>query len=150
MREALIGQNSCTGMHTGLETEWFITLSRLIRIENKLKERMVKNLASKLSIEQERLKVGQVKRVTSNNGNTIDSITLLLNDNVEVLFAPNGDKLDFTISNPNIDMSNLDCSIDANVLRDFLIGIKDSYNQIQKNSETEMERIIKEVVDNEI
>lgn len=96
-------------------------------------------MASKLSIEQERLKVGQVKRVTSNNGNTIDSITLLLNDNVEVLFAPNGDKLDFTISNPNIDMSNLDCSIDANVLRDFLIGIKDSYNQIQKNSESESE-----------
>ena len=31
MREALIGQNSCTGMHTGLETEWFITLSRLIK-----------------------------------------------------------------------------------------------------------------------
>ena len=30
MREALIGQNSCTGMHTGLETEWFIALSRLI------------------------------------------------------------------------------------------------------------------------
>ena len=41
MREALIGQNSCTGMHTGLETEWFITLSRPIRIENKIKERMV-------------------------------------------------------------------------------------------------------------
>ena len=31
MREALIGQNSCTGMHTGLETEWFIALSRLIK-----------------------------------------------------------------------------------------------------------------------
>ena len=25
MREALIGQNSCTGMHTGLETEWLTT-----------------------------------------------------------------------------------------------------------------------------
>ena len=112
----------------------------LNQIENNKKERKVKILASKLSIEQERLKVGQVKRVTSNNGNTIDSITLLLNDNVEVLFAPNGDKLDFTISNPNIDMSNLDCTIEANVLRDFLIGIKDSYNQIQKNSESEVNK----------
>ena len=37
-------------------------------------------------------------------------------------------------------MSNLDCSIDANVLRDFLIGIKDSYNQIQKNSESEVNK----------
>ena len=33
MREALIGQNSCTGMHTGLETEWFIALSRLLGVE---------------------------------------------------------------------------------------------------------------------
>ena len=90
-------------------------------------------MASKLSIEQERLKVGQVKRVTSNNGNTIDSITLLLNDNVEVLFAPNGDKLDFTISNPNIDMSNLDCTIDKETLRDLVISFKDAYNQIIAN-----------------
>ena len=90
-------------------------------------------MASKLSTEQERLKVGQVKRVTSNNGNTIDSITLLLNDNVEVLFAPNGDKLDFTISNPNIDMSNLDCTIDKETLRDLVISFKDAYNQIITN-----------------
>ena len=90
-------------------------------------------MASKLSIEQERLKAGQVKRVTSNNGNTIDSITLLLNDNVEVLFAPNGDKLDFTISNPNIDMSNLDCTIDKETLRDLVISFKDAYNQIIAN-----------------
>ena len=90
-------------------------------------------MASRLSIEQERLKVGQVKRVTSNNGNTIDSITLLLNDNVEVLFAPNGDKLDFTISNPNIDMSNLDCTIDKDTLRDLVISFKDAYNQIIAN-----------------
>ena len=41
-------------------------------------------MASRLSIENDRLKVGQIKRVTSNNGNKIDSITLLLNESVEV------------------------------------------------------------------
>ena len=87
-------------------------------------------MASRLSIEQDILKVGQVKRVTSNNGKTIDSITLLLNSNVEVLFAPNGNALEFTVSNPNIDMSNLDCTIDKETLRNFLIAIKDAYNQI--------------------
>lgn len=40
-------------------------------------------MASRLSIENDRLKVGQVKRVTSNNGNKIDSITLLLNESVK-------------------------------------------------------------------
>lgn len=87
-------------------------------------------MASRLSIENDRLKVGQVKRVTSNNGNKIDSITLLLNESVEVLFAPNGNTLEFTVSNPNIDMSNLDCTIDKETLRNFLIAIKDAYNQI--------------------
>ena len=87
-------------------------------------------MASRLSIENDRLKVGQVKRVTSNNGNKIDSITLLLNESVEVLFAPNGNALEFTVSNPNIDMSNLDCTIDKETLRNFLIAIKDAYNQI--------------------
>lgn len=136
MREALIGQNSCTGMHTGLETEWFITLSRLIRIKRKTKNKKRKELvwlASRLSIENDRLKVGQVKRVTSNNGNKIDSISLLLNESVEVLFAPNGNTLEFTVSNPNIDMSNLDCTIDKETLRDLVISFKDAYNQIIAN-----------------
>ena len=92
-------------------------------------------MASRLSIEQDRLEVGQVKRVTSNSGKTIDSITLLLNQNVEVLFAPKGNTLDFTISNPNIDMSNLDCTINKNTLRDFLIAIKDVYNEIAESEE---------------
>lgn len=90
-------------------------------------------MASRLSIENDRLKVGQVKRVTSNNGNKIDSITLLLNESVEVLFAPNGNTLEFTVSNSNIDMSNLDCTIDKDTLRDLVISFKDAYNQIITN-----------------
>lgn len=99
--------------------------------KNKRKE--LNELASRLIIENDRLKVGQVKRVTSNNGNKIDSITLLLNESVEVLFAPNGNTLEFTVSNPNIDMSNLDCTIDKDTLRDLVISFKDAYNQIIAN-----------------
>lgn len=93
-------------------------------------------MASRLSIEQDILKVGQVKKITSNSGKTIDSITLLLNDNVEVLFAPKGNKLDFTISNPNINMSNLDCEITAETLRDLVLAFKDTYNQILESENT--------------
>ena len=96
----------------------------------KIKRKELNELASRLSIENDRLKVGQVKRITSNNGNKIDSISLLLNESVEVLFAPNGNTLEFTVSNPNIDMSNLDCTIDKETLRNFVIAIKDVYNQI--------------------
>lgn len=94
-------------------------------------------MASKLSIEEEKLKVGQVKRIVSNGGKKIDFIELLLNDNVEVLFSPKGNVLEFTISNPNVDMSNLDCSIDRETLRDFVIAIKDAYNQIIANESEE-------------
>lgn len=94
-------------------------------------------MASKLSIEEEKLKVGQVKRIVSNGGKKIDFIELLLNDNVEVLFSPKGSVLEFTISNPNVDMSNLDCSIDKETLRDFVIAIKDAYNQIIANESEE-------------
>ena len=66
-------------------------------------------------------------------GNKIDSISLLLNESVEVLFAPNGNTLEFTVSNPNIDMSNLDCTIDKETLRDLVISFKDAYNQIIAN-----------------
>lgn len=91
-------------------------------------------MASRVSIEQEKLKVGQVKEVRSANGNKIDSITLLLSNNVEVLFVPRDDgKLDFTISDPHLDTSNLDCVIDKDVLYDFFCAIKHSYTQVLDN-----------------
>ena len=137
MREALIGQNVNAWMHTmSFTLSGSSLLSRLIRIKIKTKNKKRKELnelASRLSIENDRLKVGQVKRVTSNNGNKIDSISLLLNESVEVLFAPNGNTLEFTVSNPNIDMSNLDCTIDKETLRDLVISFKDAYNQIIAN-----------------
>ena len=82
-------------------------------------------MASRLVIEQEQLKVGQVKKVTSSNGDKIESITLLLNNNVEVLFVPKNDgTLDFTVYNPKFDTSNLDCSISEDVLRDLFLAIQ--------------------------
>ena len=91
-------------------------------------------MASRLIIEQEPLKVGQVKRVTSNNGEKIDSITLLLNNNVKILFVPRDDgTLDFSVSDPKFDTTNLDCSIDVDVLRDLFLAIKDAYRQVVSN-----------------
>lgn len=97
-------------------------------------------MASRLSIEEERLKVGQVKKIMSSNGKKIDSVTLLLNNNAEVLFVPKNDgTLDFTISDPNIDMSNLDCTISEEVLYDLVIQIKNVYNQVVSNKRKENE-----------
>ena len=106
----------------------------------KYKRKLVNRLASRLSIEEERLKVGQVRTIKSNNGKKIDSITLLLSNNVEVLFVPkNNGTLEFTISDPNIDMSNLDCTINEDVLYDLTIQIKNAYNQVVSNEREEQE-----------
>ena len=95
-------------------------------------------MASRLIIEQEPLKVGQVKRVTSNNGEKIDSITLLLNNNVKILFVPRDDgTLDFSVSDPKFDTTNLDCSIDVDTLRDLFLAIKDAYIQVVSNESEE-------------
>ena len=95
-------------------------------------------MANRLVIEQTPLKVGQVRKVTSSNVEKIDSITLQLNNNVEILFVPrdNG-TLDFTVYNPKFETSNLDCSIDKDVLRDFFISIKDVYRQVIYNESEE-------------
>ena len=103
-------------------------------VKRKYTKKVGEWMASRLSIEEERLKVGQVRIIKSDNGKKIDSITLLLNNNVEVLFVPKNDgTLDFTISDPNIDMSNLDCTISSDVLYDLLISIKNVYNQVVSN-----------------
>ena len=95
-------------------------------------------MASRLIIEQEPLKVGQVKRVTSNNGEKIDSITLLLNNNVKILFVPrDNERLDFSVSDPKFDTTNLDCSIDVDTLRDLFLAIKDAYIQVVSNESEE-------------
>ena len=95
-------------------------------------------LASRWIIGQEPLKVGQVKRVTSNNGEKIDSITLLLNNNVKILFVPRDDgTLDFSVSDPKFDTTNLDCSIDVDILRDLFLAIKDAYRQVVSNESEE-------------
>lgn len=95
-------------------------------------------MASRVSIEQEKLKVGQVREIRSLNGNKIDSITLLLSNNVEVIFVPKNDgTLDFTISDPHLDTSNLDCTIHKDILYDFFTAIKHSYTQVLDNEKEE-------------
>ncbi len=118
----------------------FLVRIQVYPLYAKYKRKLVNRLASRLSIEEERLKVGQVRTIKSNNGKKIDSITLLLSNNVEVLFVPkNNGTLEFTISDPNIDMSNLDCTINEDVLYDLTIQIKNAYNQVVSNEREEQE-----------
>ena len=124
-------------MHTGLETEWFIALSRLIRIENKQKERMVNNLAKKLDILDEQLNVGDVKTITYNGGLNIRYIELLFSPTTKVQFAPSEDKktIRMSVSDNNLQLPDLDCQISKDTLRDFIIALKNVYSELLVESE---------------
>lgn len=96
---------------------------------------MVKNL----NIAENNLSVGQVKRITSGCGSQLDYIELLFSDRVKVQFSPKGNMLQFTISDNTLDMSDLNCLLDKDTLRNFLVALKDSYNQILENEKMEEE-----------
>ena len=137
MRETLIGQNSCTGMHTSLETEWFITLSRLIRIENKIKERMVNILAKKLDIIEDQIELGQVKTITSKGGTFVDFVELLFSPTTKAQFAPDDNlrEIVFSVMDNNLDLPQLQCNMDKETLRNLIIALKSIYNQLDDESE---------------
>ena len=135
MREALIGQNSCTGMHTGLETEWFIALSRPIIIENKIKERMVKILAN---IDNERpLKLGEVRSIRSDGGKRLEEVELLYSPTIITKYVVNRktNQVDFLIDDTDYKYQDLQCSLTKNVIKDIYMNFRDLYNELDNESE---------------
>lgn len=90
-------------------------------------------MARNLNIAENNLSVGQVKRITSGCGTRLDYVELLFSDRVKAQFSPKGNVLQFTISDRTLDMSDLNCLLDKDTLRNLIIAFKDSYNQILEN-----------------
>ena len=123
-------------MHTVSRCEWFITLSRLIRIENKNK-RKENQKSNKLDILDEQLNVGDVKAITYNGGLNIRYIELLFSPTTKVQFAPSEDKktIRMSVSDNNLQLPDLDCQISKDTLRDFIIALKNVYSELLVESE---------------
>lgn len=94
-------------------------------------------MARNLNIAENNLSVGQVKRITSGCGTKLDYVELLFSDRVKAQFSPKGNMLQFTISDRTLDMSDLNCLLDKDTLRNLIVSFKDSYNQILENERDE-------------
>jgi len=92
-------------------------------------------MAKTLDIIEQQLNVGDVKTIS--NGNTIKYIELLFSPTTKVQFAPTDDNksMRLSVSDNNLQMPELDCVVTKETLRDYLIGLKNMYNQLDDESE---------------
>jgi len=91
-----------------------------------------------LDIIEQQLNVGDVKTIS--NGNIIKYIELLFSPTTKVQFAPSDDNksMRLSVSDNNLQMPELDCVITKKTLRDYIIGLKNMYNQML-DDESEVE-----------
>lgn len=83
-----------------------------------------------LDIIEQQLNVGDVKTIS--NGDTIKYIELLFSPTTKVQFAPSDDNrsMRLSVSDNNLQMPELDCMVTKKTLRDYIIGLKNMYNQM--------------------
>ncbi len=95
----------------------------------------MKRLARTLDIIEQQLNVGDVKTIS--NGDTIKYIELLFSPTTKVQFAPSDDNksLRLSVSDNNLHMPELDCVISKDIVRRFILALKDTYNQLDDESE---------------
>ncbi len=92
-------------------------------------------MAKILDIIEQQLNVGDVKTIS--NGNIIKYIELLFSPTTKVQFALSDDNksMRLSVSDNNLDMQELDCVITKGTLRDYIIGLKNMYNELDDESE---------------
>lgn len=90
-------------------------------------------MANKLNIMEDQLELGQVKVITSNGGKFINYCELLFSTTTKVQFAPSDDckTVEFSVSDNNLELPQLQCSIEKDTLRNLIIGLKNIYNELE-------------------
>ena len=93
-------------------------------------------MSSKLDIINEQLSVGDVKTITT-NGTDIKYVELLFSPTTKVQFAPSDDKktVRLSVSDNNFELPDLDCIIDKQTLRNYIISLKNVYNILEESEE---------------
>lgn len=96
----------------------------------------MKLLSNKLDIIKEQLNVGDVKTITT-NGTDIKYVELLFSPTTKVQFAPSDDKktVRLSVSDNNFELPDLDCIIDKQTLRNYIISLKNVYNILKESEE---------------
>lgn len=90
-------------------------------------------MAGILDIIEHQLSVGDVKTITYNGGSNIRYIELLFSPTTKIQFAPSDDKrtLNLSVSDNNLNFPELNCKLNKQTLRDYIIALKNAYNELQ-------------------
>lgn len=85
-----------------------------------------------LDIIDRQLSVGQVKTISHDGGKIIDYVELLFSPTTKVQFAPSNDMktVRLSVSDNNLELPQLDCLITKSVLRDYILNMKNIYNEL--------------------
>lgn len=83
------------------------------------------------------MEVGDVKTVTSKNGQYVKLIELLFSPVAKGQFAPSDDGygVDFSISDVNLDLPQYQSRLNKSTLYDLILALKTIYNQIKDKEE---------------
>ncbi|MBD5144016.1 MAG: hypothetical protein HDT22_10490 [Ruminococcus sp.] len=92
-------------------------------------------MAKTLDIIDKQLELGQVKTIRT--GEYLDYVELLFSPTTKVQFAPSEDRktVRLSVSDNTLQLPQLDCLITKEVLRNYIINLKNIYNQLEDEEE---------------
>lgn len=92
-------------------------------------------MAKTLDIIDKQLELGQVKTIRT--GEYLDYVELLFSPTTKVQFAPSQDRktVRLSVSDNTLQLPQLDCLITKEVLRNYIINLKNIYNQLEDEEE---------------
>lgn len=93
-------------------------------------------MGAKLDIIEDNLKLGQVKRITTEE--VVNYVELLIGEDTKAQLYYDKDKNSITLelTDTNLDLSNFTCDMKKNTVRSLIRGLKDLYNQLNDIDET--------------
>lgn len=94
-------------------------------------------MSKSLDVINQQLELGQTKIISSNGGQVIDYVELLFSPSTKVQFAPSEDRktVRLSVSDNNLELPQLDCLITKEVLRNYILNLKNIYNQLNDEEE---------------
>ena len=94
-------------------------------------------MARSLDIIDRQMQVGDVKTITSQNGQYVKLIELLFSPIAKGRFAPSEDGygVDFSVSDVNLDLPQYQSRLNKSTLYDLIVALKTMYNQVNDKQE---------------
>lgn len=88
----------------------------------------------KLNLDDFQLELGQVRMITKDSGQTVESVELLLGDQTkaEMMLDENLNVMNLVVRDTVLaDIPQLQCAVSKETLRNFITGLTKLYNNLQ-------------------